>query len=57
MDDVYCFSGNPLDRASERRDDDDWIAKRLDDPQTRLLALAVLGTDNRRAVDLHLGQE
>jgi NAD+ diphosphatase len=39
MDDVYCFGGNPLDRASERRDDGDWIAKLLADPQTRLLAL------------------
>jgi hypothetical protein len=32
MDDVYCFGGNPLDRASQRRDDDDWVAKLLDDP-------------------------
>ena len=39
MDDVYCFAGNPLDRASERRDDGDWIAKLLADPDTRLLAL------------------
>ena len=39
MEDVYCFGGNPLDRASERRDDGDWIAKLLGDPQTRLLAL------------------
>jgi NAD+ diphosphatase len=39
VDDVYCFGGNPLDRAGERRDNDDWIAKVLDDPQTRLLAL------------------
>ena len=39
MDDIYCFGGNPLDRASERRDDDDWITKLLNDPETRLLAL------------------
>ena len=39
MDDVYCFGGNPLDRASERRDDGEWIAKLLGDPDTRLLAL------------------
>ena len=39
MDDVYCFGGNPLDRASERRDDGEWIATLLGDPQTRLLAL------------------
>src|SRR5206468_1693817 len=29
MDDVYCFGGNPLDRASERRDDGQWIATLL----------------------------
>jgi len=39
MDDVYCFGGNPLDRASERRDDGGWIAKLLGDPETRILAL------------------
>ena len=39
MDDTYCFGGNPLDRASERRDDGEWITKLLGDPQTRLLAL------------------
>src|SRR5436309_883208 len=39
MDDVYCFGGNPLDRASERRDDGQWIATLLGDPQTRLLPL------------------
>jgi hypothetical protein len=38
MEDVCCFGGNPLDRASERRDDRDWIT-RLGDPQTRLLPL------------------
>jgi NAD+ diphosphatase len=39
MEDIYCFGGNPLDRASERRDDGDWIATLLGDPQTRVLAL------------------
>src|SRR6266446_3885834 len=39
MEDVYCFGGNPLDRASERRDDGQWIATLLGDPQTRLLPL------------------
>jgi NAD+ diphosphatase len=39
VDDVYCFGGNPLDRVSERRDDGDWIAGRLADPETRVLAL------------------
>ena len=27
MDDIYCFGGNPLDRASERRNDRAWIAE------------------------------
>src|SRR3989442_4391363 len=39
MDDIYCFGGNPLDRASERRNDREWIAALLDDPETRILAL------------------
>jgi NAD+ diphosphatase len=39
MEDIYCFGGNPLDRVSERRDDGEWIAKLLGDPETRILAL------------------
>jgi NAD+ diphosphatase len=39
MDDIYCFSGNLLDRASERRNDRDWIGVLLGDPETRILAL------------------
>ena len=39
MEDIYCFGGNPLDRASERRDDTEWIVQLLGDPGTRLLAL------------------
>ena len=39
MEDIYCFAGNPLDRVSERRDDREWIASLLGDPQTRILAL------------------
>jgi NAD+ diphosphatase len=39
MEDVYCFGGNPLDRASERRGDREWIATLLADPNTRILAL------------------
>src|SRR5262245_52947019 len=39
MDEIYCFGGNPLDRASERRDNRDWIDALLDDPETRILAL------------------
>jgi NAD+ diphosphatase len=49
MEDVYCFGGNPLDRASERRDDGGWIATLLDDPQTRLLALRDLKPFTRGA--------
>src|SRR5881397_443158 len=39
MDDIYCFGGNPLDRATERRDDCEWITALLGDPETRILAL------------------
>jgi NAD+ diphosphatase len=39
MEDIYCFGGNPLDRASERRDDRAWIGALLDDRATRILAL------------------
>ena len=39
MEDVYCFGGNPLDRASERRTNEEWIASLLEDPDTRVLAL------------------
>jgi len=39
MEDIYCFGGNPLDRASERRGDREWIAKLLRDRDTRILAL------------------
>src|SRR5262245_6234263 len=39
MEDIYCFGGNPLDRASERRDDREWIDGLLGDPETRILAL------------------
>ena len=39
MEDIYCFGGNPLDRASERRGDREWMAKLLADPDTRILAL------------------
>ena len=39
MEDIYCFGGNPLDRASERRGNREWILELLGDPQTRVLAL------------------
>ncbi len=39
MEDIYCFAGNPLDRVSERRDDREWLAALLGEPETRFLAL------------------
>ena len=49
------FSGNPLDRASDRRGDSAWIADRLADPATRVIALwrgAPLVTEEGGAVRL-----
>jgi NAD+ diphosphatase len=42
MEDIYCFAGNPLDRASERRRDAAWIHSLLDDPAARILPLREL---------------
>jgi NAD+ diphosphatase len=39
VEDIYSFGGNPLDRASERREDRAWIGGLLDAPETRILAL------------------
>src|SRR5207248_4276489 len=39
MEEIYCFAGNPLDRASERRRDTAWIGELLADPVARLLPL------------------
>ena len=39
MEDIYCFAGNPLDRASERRRDTEWVASLLADPAARILPL------------------
>jgi NAD+ diphosphatase len=39
MEEVYTFGGNPLDRASQRRGNADWLRSLLDDPATRLLPL------------------
>ena len=39
MEEIYCFAGNPLDRAGQRRQDPDWIAALLDDPQSLILPL------------------
>jgi NAD+ diphosphatase len=42
MEEIYCFAGNPLDRASERRRDAAWIRSLLDDPAARILPLCDL---------------
>jgi NAD+ diphosphatase len=39
MEEIYCFAGNPLDRAAERRRDTAWIGSLLDDPAARILPL------------------
>src|SRR5712692_3667434 len=39
MEEIYCFAGNPLDRASERRRNTAWIRSLLDDPAARILPL------------------
>jgi NAD+ diphosphatase len=39
MEEIYCFAGNPLDRASERRRDTEWVRSLLDDPAARVLPL------------------
>jgi NAD+ diphosphatase len=39
MEEIYCFAGNPLDRASERRRDTEWVRSLLDDPAARMLPL------------------
>src|SRR5438046_8101101 len=49
MEDIYCFGGNPLDRASERRGDREWIASLLAEPETRILALRDLKPFTRSA--------
>lgn len=39
MSEVHTFAGGPLDRASHRRTDADWLAARLTDPSTRIVPL------------------
>ena len=39
MEEIYCFAGNPLDRASERRRDKEWVGGLLADPGSRILPL------------------
>src|SRR5258708_2187286 len=48
MEEIYCFGGNPLDRAAERRQDTGWIRSLLDDPAARLLPLRELKPAVRR---------
>src|SRR5260370_23588029 len=42
MEEIYCFAGNPRDRASERRRDTAWVRALLDDPAARILPLSDL---------------
>jgi NAD+ diphosphatase len=39
MEEIYTFAGNPLDRVSERRRDDEWVQTLLADPASRVLPL------------------
>src|ERR1051326_2961864 len=39
MEEVYCFAANPLDRASERRRDSEWVRSLFEDPAARILPL------------------
>jgi NAD+ diphosphatase len=42
MEEIYCFAGNPLDRAGQRRQDAHWIAALLADPQSLVLPFVEL---------------
>src|SRR5271168_1327956 len=50
MEEIYCFAGNPLDRASERRRDTAWVRSLLDDPAARILPLSDLRPLTRGSV-------
>src|SRR5436190_6332986 len=50
MEEIYCFAGNPLDRASERRRDTAWIRSLLDDPAARILPISDLRPLTRGSV-------
>lgn len=39
MDEPIVFNGNPLDRAGNLRRDPDWLAGRLNDPESRFLPI------------------
>jgi hypothetical protein len=49
MEEIYCFAGNPLDRVSQRRQDREWVASLLEDPETRLLPLHDLKPQTRHS--------
>lgn len=49
MEEIYCFAGNPLDRVSQRRQDGDWVASLLEDPESRLLPLHGLKPQTRHS--------
>lgn len=36
---THAFAGNPLDRASDRRSDSDWLARKLEAPGARAIVL------------------
>jgi len=54
MEDIYCFAGNPLDRASERRRDSEWIRSLLAHPASRMLPLRDLKPATRGEASLSL---
>ena len=54
MEEVYCFAGNPLDRASERRRDTEWVRSLLDDPAAQILPLIDLRPLTRGSQSLAL---
>lgn len=37
MEEIYCFAGNPLDRAAMRRQDAAWVAALRDNPESLVL--------------------
>jgi NAD+ diphosphatase len=57
MEEIYCFAGNPLDRAAPRRQDAAWIAELLAAPTSRVLPLHELKPLARHASPVALGWE
>src|SRR6516162_2140025 len=54
MEEIYCFAGNPLDRVSERRRDNAWIASLLEEQETRLIPLRDLKPSIRNGHEMAL---